>query len=253
MFVIDIRCFCCMASVKFPTFPRREGVSYPQIYSRFKVKARDSDDVEEFRIQDLTENYFDQAVNFIVENHARGAVFHRACKTLHNESGIERVSNSYRKVFEEKISLICIKVGSEEVVGLNALHIKSRFDAPPDSDDPNFRILIESLQYIEDAFRLVDHYQVDYYMFAAGLCVDKNFRGRGIATEILKARAGVLKAIGLSVTSSVFSTVGAQKAAASAGYDENYSITYEELGKLFPQIDFSFAHGTTCKVLSLKI
>jgi GNAT superfamily N-acetyltransferase len=201
----------------------------------------------------LTENYFDQAVDFIVENHARGAVFHNACKTLHNEDGIERVRKSYRKAFEERISLICIKVGSEEVVGLNALYLKSRFDAPPaPSDDPNFLKLQELSQYVEDAFRVADHYRVDRFVFAAGLAVDRKLRGRGIATEILKARAGILKAIGLSITTAIFSTVGAQKAAASAGYDENYSIKYEELEKLFP-LDFSFVHGGYCKVLSLKV
>lgn len=237
----------------YSAFPRRDGVPYPQIYSRFKVKSKDGDNEEEFYIQDLTENYFDQAVDFIVENHARGAVFHNACKTLHNEDGIERVRKSYRKAFEERISLICIKTGSEEIVGLNALYLKSRFDAPPaPSDDPNFRKLQELSQYVEDAFRVADHYQVDRFVFAAGLAVDRKFRGRGIATEILKARAGVLKAIGLSVTTAIFSTVGAQKAAASAGYDENYSIKYEELEKLFP-LDFSFVHGGYCKVLSLKV
>lgn len=243
-----------MDSANFSAFPRREGTPYPQIYSRFSLKSRDNDDVEEFRIQDLTENYFDLAVDFIVENHARGAVFHNACKTLNDDSGIERVRAMYRKVFEERISLICIKSGSEEVAGLNALNIKSRFDATSAvSEDPNFRLLNESLQHIENAFRVVDHYGVDRYVFAAGLCVDKNFRGRGIATEILKARAGVLRAIGLTVTSSVFSTIGAQRAAASAGYDENYTISYEELEKLFPQMNCSFAYGTSCKVLSLKI
>lgn len=237
----------------YSAFPRRDGVPYPQIYSRFKVKSKDGDNEEEFYIQDLTENYFDQAVDFIVENHARGAVFHNACKTLHNEDGIERVRKSYRKAFEERISLICIKTGSEEVVGLNALYLKSRFDAPPaPSDDPNFRKLQELSQYVEDAFRVADHYQVDRFVFAAGLAVDRKFRGRGLATEILKARAGVLIAIGLSVTTAIFSTVGAQKAAASAGYDENYSIKYEELEKLFP-LDFSFVHGGYCKVLSLKV
>lgn len=238
---------------EFTAFPRRDGVPYPQIYSRFKVKSKDSEDEEEFYIQDLTENYFDQAVDFIVENHARGAVFHNACKTLHNEDGIERVRKSYRKAFEERISLICIKVGSEEIAGLNGLYLRSRFDAPPAaSDDVNFRRLQELSKCIEDAFSVTDHYQVDRCVLAVGLAVDRKFRGRGIATEILKARAGILKAIGLSVTSAVFSTIGAQKAAASAGYDENYSIKYEELEKICP-IDFSFAYGGYCKVLSLKV
>lgn len=99
----------------------------------------------------------------------------------------------------------------------------------------------------------MDHYEVDRFVFAAGLCVEKRFRGRGVATEILKARGPLMKSIGLSLTSSIFSTVGAQKAAAGAGYDENFSISYEDFEKLSPGMDFSHAFGTSCKVLSLKV
>lgn len=90
-------------------------------------------------------------------------------------------------------------------------------------------------------------------MYAAGLCVDKKFRGRGIATEILKARGPLMKTIGIEVTSSVFSTVGAQKAAAAAGYEENLSVDYEDYQKLFPEMDFSLAFKTSCKVQSLRV
>lgn len=92
-------------------------------------------------------------------------------------------------------------------------------------------------------------------MFAAGLCVDEKFRGRGIATEILKARIPLMKSIGIEVTTSVFSTLGAQKAALAAGYDENYKISYEALQARFPEMDFSYGasvHGF-CKILSRKV
>jgi hypothetical protein len=107
-------------------FKRPEGSPYPIVLSTFRVKVKDSDEYEEFEIRDLTEEYFDRAVVFIVENHAKGAVLHRAANTLSGESGLQRVSDSYRKVFEEKISLICFKKGSDEIVGLNALCYRTR-------------------------------------------------------------------------------------------------------------------------------
>lgn len=96
-------------------------------------------------------------------------------------------------------------------------------------------------------------YNVDRVLSAAGLCVDSKFRGRGIATEILKARVPLMRSIGLEVTTSIFSTIGAQKAAAAAGYDENYSIPYEELQEKLPGTDFSHAFGNCCKILSMKV
>lgn len=242
-------------STEFTVYPRRDGVPYPQIYSRFKVKSNDdSNDEEEYFIQDLTENYFDFAVDFIVENHARGAVFHRAAGTINTDAGIELIRKNYRAAFEQRISIICINSKTNEVAGLNALYMASKFDSPkPQSDNPNFRDLNEALKFIEDSFNVYEHYGVDRVMLAAGLCVDKKFRRKGIATQILKAREGVLKAIGVKVTSTIFSTVGGQKAALAAGYDENFSVNYEELDKILPSLNFSHGYGTSCKVLSLKL
>ena len=114
-------------------FKRPEGSLYPIIYSSFKAKIKDSDEVEEYFVQDLTEEYFDRAVDFIIENHAKGAVYHKAAKTLDDDSGMKKVREMYRNVFKEKISLICFKLGSKEIAGLNALCIKTRnnFIVPP--------------------------------------------------------------------------------------------------------------------------
>lgn len=106
-------------------FKRPEPNLYPQLYATFKVKAKGSDEEEEFYIQDLTEEHFNDAVNVIVENHAKGAVFHKAANTLTGDSGIQRVREMYRNVFKEKISLICLKTGTNEIAGVNALTVKT--------------------------------------------------------------------------------------------------------------------------------
>jgi hypothetical protein len=108
-------------------FKRPEFSLYPQIYSSFKAKNGDED--EEFFIQDLTEDFFDRAVDFIVENHAKGGEFHRAAKTLTGDEGIKRVREHYRNVFKEKISIICLKMGTGEIAGLNALTIVTKENA----------------------------------------------------------------------------------------------------------------------------
>lgn len=99
----------------------------------------------------------------------------------------------------------------------------------------------------------MEHYGVHRVISAAGLCVIEKYRGRGIATKILQARAPLLKCIGIKVTSTIFSTIGGQKAAKSAGYEENYSISYVELGTKCPKMDFSHVPTGFCKVMSLKV
>lgn len=101
-------------------FERRKGLEGPMVYSTFQLKTENGE-IEEFLIQDLTERFFDEAVKIIIENHAKDAVFHRAAKTLSSESGIRSVSQMYLNVFKEKISLICLKIDTMEIVGINAL------------------------------------------------------------------------------------------------------------------------------------
>lgn len=81
------------------------------------------------------------------------------------------------------------------------------------------------MSYAQQQFNVFKAYNVEEYLIAYGLCVDTNYRARGIATEMLKARAPMLKALGLKVTTTAFTGVGSQKAAEKAGYVENFAIT----------------------------
>lgn len=102
-------------------------------------------------------------------------------------------------------------------------------------------------------FDVFNHYKVDSFLSALGLCVNSDYKGRGIATELLRARVQVLKTLGLSVASSSFSSMGAQTAAKKAGYDELFAISYEDLHNLLPQFDFSLRNTEFFKVSGLKI
>lgn len=111
----------------------------------------------------------------------------------------------------------------------------------------------DTIAFLHNEFNVMDYYGVHRVISAAGLCVVEKYRRRGIATKLLKARAPLLKCLGVKVTSTIFSTIGSQKAAKAAGYEENYSISYEELGKKFSKMDFSHVPNECCKVMSLKV
>lgn len=102
-------------------------------------------------------------------------------------------------------------------------------------------------------FDVFKHYQVDSYMSADGLCVNADYTGRGVATELLRARVPILKALGLSVTASSFSTMGSQTAAKKAGYEDLFEISYDDLHKLLPHFDFSSSNTKCFKLSALKI
>jgi GNAT superfamily N-acetyltransferase len=107
--------------------------------------------------------------------------------------------------------------------------------------------------FINNHFDVFDHYNVIYFLYAHGLAVKTEYRVRGIAAELLKARIPLMKAIGVNITASLFTTVGSQKPALKVGYTEDLSISYEIMQKYFKNFDFSIANSPDCKLLSLKI
>lgn len=107
--------------------------------------------------------------------------------------------------------------------------------------------------YTLKQFDVFAAYNVDKYLTAHGLCVDPRYRGRGIATEILKARVPILKGLGLKVTSTLFSAIGSQTAAKNAGFKNVYAISYSELVKIFPGFDFSKSVTKILKTMALTV
>lgn len=70
---------------------------------------------------------------------------------------------------------------------------------------------------------------------------------------MLKARAPILKAFGLTVTSTAFTTIGSQIAARKAGYDEVFAISFAELQEKIPNVDFSLSTTKMFKTLAMRI
>lgn len=121
------------------------------------------------------------------------------------------------------------------------------------SDDKVFMRMRQSFAFINNFFDVHAHNNVIYFLYAHGLAVKTEYRGRGIATELLKVRIPFMRANGLLVTASLFTTAASQKAAFKLGFREDFSISYKVLQQQFPDFDFSSANCDDCKLLSLKI
>lgn len=109
------------------------------------------------------------------------------------------------------------------------------------------------MSYAQEQFNPYKHYNVEKYLIAYGLCVDTSYRSRGIATEMLKARAPVLKSLGLKVTTTAFTGIGSQKAAEKAGYEENFVITWVILASIEFVLTKFVILGTTISTHSTQI
>lgn len=120
-------------------------------------------------------------------------------------------------------------------------------------EDQNAKDLFEAMSYATKQFDVYATYNVDQYLTAYGLCVNPEYRGRGIATEMLRARAPILEALGLKVTSTAFTGIGSQIAAKKAGYEEVFVISFSDIEKIITRFDFSKCITKFYKTMTLKV
>lgn len=257
-------------------FRRPEGAAYPQVYYRFKAKDKNSENIIYYRVQDLPEEMFEKAAKFMVEKFLPFETICMSVKAHLNPVFCDQIFDFWMKQLEEKLSIACFKDdGSKDFVAINVMVVKSQSDAKDDAVDAvswraemfttdcNWHVttlqnqdqtltdVLGVLDFCAKQFDVCKHFSVDRYLTAYGLCVDLEYRGRGIATEMLKARVPFMQTYGLQVTANSFTGIGSQVAAKKAGYQDSYVIDYSELGRLFPRFDFSKSATKSFKTMTL--
>jgi GNAT superfamily N-acetyltransferase len=80
------------------------------------------------------------------------------------------------------------------------------------------------MDYTLSQANIYSKYNTNKYLGSLGLCVNREYRGCGIAKELLKARKQIMENMGLIVSVTVFSAKGSQQAARSVGFEEIFAI-----------------------------
>lgn len=107
-------------------FRRPENLTFPHTYSTFKAKDKNSDNIIEYRVQDLPEKYYDEAIESMVKYFLPIENICVSRKISQNPQAIEDLRSFWSEKLKYKLSIACFKNdGSEELVALNLLKIGS--------------------------------------------------------------------------------------------------------------------------------
>lgn len=106
------------------SWSRPDDVGFPLTYSRFKALDGESNErLVEYRIEDLHEDRFEDAVNIIREKHL-------VDEPMKSSKGVRDCPISVREMTEnlwgmlrQNISLVCYQEGSDEIVAVNILGV----------------------------------------------------------------------------------------------------------------------------------
>uniref|UniRef100_A0A182W3I9 N-acetyltransferase domain-containing protein n=1 Tax=Anopheles minimus TaxID=112268 RepID=A0A182W3I9_9DIPT len=237
---------------------RPNDVPYPNVWWTFCAPDPDRDDgaLVTYRVEDLTEDRIEDAIKLYTEHFLDDEPLCAYGRVRHNPLSYEEVVSFWTHVFDMKMTIVCYKEGSKELVGANLLSVKCADDKMDISGlikSESMQKLVAVNEYMTDTVNLFERYGVDRYLTAYGLSVNNRYRGRGIATEILKARRPICRAFGLRLTSTNFTAIGSQIPAAKIGFQTDLEMKYDEFVKVNPTYTFEGIKSKSLKLMSLPI
>lgn len=207
-------------------FVRPANVPFPQVWHTFKAKDLDGT-ITDYEIKDLPLEHFDEAVNLMKLNYLPDEPFAKVMNLMSEPGSIEDYIDAWKKSIKQKMTVGCYKVSSSKLVGVNFLAVITKNDPKTDTKYRGnaSRITFKVYGWLLEQFDIYSALNTSSCLVAYGMGVAREYRFRGIATEFLKARLPMMKAVNVPYTVTLFTADGTQKAAAKAEYHNYYEIT----------------------------
>lgn len=214
-------------------FVRPIDVPFPIVWHTFRAKDLDGTMID-YEIKDLPAEQFDEAVKLMKLSYLPDEPLAKTMNLLSEPGSVEDYIEAWKTSIDQKIAVGCYKVGSSELVAVNFLAVITEDDPKTEKQYRGnaSRISFKLYGWLLEQFNVFKELNITSCLVAYGMGVAREYRYRGIATEFLKARPPMMKAINVPYTVTPFTANGTQKAAEKAGYHLYYEITYAELIKL---------------------
>lgn len=128
---------------------RPKTTEHPKVWRTFKARDLDSDELVEYRIQDLPESKFEDAINLMIESYLPDEPitqslskfpFNVFCEKKlilicfvfpdgsKDKDHIADYSFAWRSILPQKSVLACFREGSDELVGVNMNYVHTKAD-----------------------------------------------------------------------------------------------------------------------------
>jgi hypothetical protein len=115
-----------------------------RIYHKFLAKDLNSNDLVEYRVEDVAENHFEEVVDFLVKYFIPDEPMTECLKISENPEGVQILRTFFLSILEKKASLICFKEGSQEIVATNVMSVQTKAESEkPDEVFLIFKMLIQ--------------------------------------------------------------------------------------------------------------
>jgi RimJ/RimL family protein N-acetyltransferase len=234
---------------------RRPELIKPREWHSFKTRNPKTSEIEEFIVQDLPRERFADSLNFMLEHFLPYEPICKIKSVTNDADALKEICELWSNVLEQNVVIACFKKNCSELVGLNMVCVITRKDFEHfklDVRKDNTWKAVHDFALVN--FNLFSKYKfADKILIAYGLSVSKDYRQRGIATEILRARIPLCRSLDVPLTSTVFTAIGSQKPAEKIGFQVDYEITYKKLSAIHEELDLDGLDTSSLKLMSLVI
>jgi hypothetical protein len=104
-------------------FSRPTNCLYPQVYHIFKAKNKTGNKVIEYRIQDLPEDKFENALELLVTDFATEETLCVAKNITHSPMAFNEICYFWHEIFKQKLSIGCF-TDDNELVAVAAMTVE---------------------------------------------------------------------------------------------------------------------------------
>ncbi|KAJ8940601.1 hypothetical protein NQ318_004797 [Aromia moschata] len=170
---------------------RPKSVDFPSVWSTFEGKKNVGGGKRKYWIQDLSEEYKDEVVEHMINNFINDEPLTRCSKIAQDPESFEGFRSLWKDVVDQNMSLICLtkdEDGVTHLAGCNVLTVAQKDDHDQVYQGRGIQIvlgILSDVSHLKDVFSEINS---DTYLSALGLYVLPEYRGEGVAVELLNAR-----------------------------------------------------------------
>jgi hypothetical protein len=115
-----------MEEEQLEKWTRPSNLEYPRIYYEFTAADPEVGQCVKYVVRDLTEDRFDDAVEFLLEHYLKDEPTMLSRDGISDPKTVEDMVNEFRHLLDKKISQMCTKEGSEEIIAVNLMEVMER-------------------------------------------------------------------------------------------------------------------------------
>lgn len=204
---------------------RPDSVPRPTTWHKFQAPGLDGSPTT-YEIRDLIDDDLEKAIDLMTKYYIRDEPQSKLLGLIDDPASVEDFHTGWRIAQSQRMPIACYEIKSGDLVGVNFLGVLSKDDPKCELKGSKWMVQLQTLVGKYDSF---DYFGTDKYIIEYGLATLDAYRYRGIATELLKARRPLMKALGIKHSFTGFSAPGSFKAGQKAGYKVISEVWYEDL------------------------